>query len=182
MNLSVQKLCVEIADLLHQAEYREEAAAFQRMGKNPDEQSVVRTALHLLEKTGSFNDLVIMKEGEALVEENNRLFNLRKQLYHLAHSTLPTVSNNQSEDWLQEIDSFRSPDEFSRFKSYLADRLSEGEIIEIDPESPSFYHNSPEPERWFKDTSTKKKWRLVAPDFPFKGNFKKVDSSSKEIE
>jgi hypothetical protein len=29
--------------------------------------------------------------------------------------------------------------------------------------------------RWFEDLETKEVWRLVAPDFPFKGLWEKVD-------
>jgi hypothetical protein len=31
--------------------------------------------------------------------------------------------------------------------------------------------------RWFEDAETKEIWRLIPPDFPFRGLFEKVDRS-----
>jgi hypothetical protein len=79
-------------------------------------------------------------------------------------------------EWLQEIKEFSSITEYDRFKKYLSERLSEGEIEEIEPKE--YYQEKnlwgENKDRWFKDCSSKGVWRLVPPDFPFKGFFEKV--------
>jgi len=78
--------------------------------------------------------------------------------------------------WLKEIKEFSSLSEYERFTDYLAGRLSEDELEEIEPKE--YYHGkSPfglNEDRWFKDRSSTDIWRLVPPDFPFKGFFEKV--------
>lgn len=78
--------------------------------------------------------------------------------------------------WLEEINEFNSFSEYERFIEYLSKRISENEIEEIEPQE---YYSGKSPyglnnDRWFKDNSNNEIWRLVPPDFPFKGFFKKV--------
>lgn len=79
-------------------------------------------------------------------------------------------------EWLQEIKEFSSITEYDRFIKYLSERLYEGEIEEIEPIE--YYHGKKpwgeNKDRWFKDCSSESVWRLVPPDFPFKGFFEKV--------
>lgn len=79
-------------------------------------------------------------------------------------------------EWLKEIEEFKSIIEYNKFVKYISDRLSEREIIEIEPKE--YYHGKnlwgENKDRWFKDCSTNDLWRLVPPDFPFKGFFEKV--------
>jgi hypothetical protein len=79
-------------------------------------------------------------------------------------------------NWLEEIKEFDSYLEYKRFINFLSARLNENEIEEIEPKE--FYlGTSPyklNRDRWFKDCSTEDLWRLVPPDYPFKGFFKKV--------
>lgn len=79
-------------------------------------------------------------------------------------------------EWLQEIREFSSVIEYNRFNKYLFKKLSEGEIEELEPEE-YFHGKNPwgeNKDRWFKDCSSEGKWRLVPPDFPFKGFFEKI--------
>ena len=78
--------------------------------------------------------------------------------------------------WLQEIKEFNSHFEYERFTKYLVEKLSEHGLEEIEPQE--YYHGkSPfglNKDRWFRDCSSEDIWRLVPPDYPFKGFFKKV--------
>jgi hypothetical protein len=79
-------------------------------------------------------------------------------------------------DRLEPITEFNSLSEYKHFIDYLAKRLSENEIEELKPKE--YYHGkSPyglNKDRWFGDCSSEEVWRLVPPDFPFKGFFEKV--------
>jgi hypothetical protein len=79
-------------------------------------------------------------------------------------------------DWLEPITEFNSISEYKQFIQNLSKRLSENEIEEIEPIE--YYHGkSPyglNKDRWFRDCSSEDVWRLVPPDFPFKGFFDKV--------
>jgi hypothetical protein len=79
-------------------------------------------------------------------------------------------------NWLEEIKEFNSHSEYEKFIKYLAIRLIENEIEEIEPKE--YYHGKNSfglnKDRWFKDSLSKDIWRLVPPDYPFKGFFEKV--------
>ena len=79
-------------------------------------------------------------------------------------------------DWLKEIIEFSSNLEFESFESYLNKRLFENELEEIEPVE--YYHGrSPfglNKDRWFRESLNGDIWRLVPPDYPFKGFFEKV--------
>ena len=80
-------------------------------------------------------------------------------------------------NWLEEIKEFSSHSEYERFTKYLTERLSEEEIEEVEPKE--YYHGKSsfglDEDRWFKDCSSEDIWRLVPPDYPFKGFFEKVE-------
>jgi hypothetical protein len=80
-------------------------------------------------------------------------------------------------NWLEPITEFNSISEYNQFILYLSKRLSENEIEEIEPKE-YFHGKSPyglNKDRWFRDCSCQDIWRLVPPDFPFKGFFEKVE-------
>ena len=66
---------------------------------------------------------------------------------------------------LEEINEFYSINEFERFSNYLNKLIESGELIEIPVES--FYAGFEE--KWYKCSMCENVWRLVYPDFPFKG-------------
>ena len=79
-------------------------------------------------------------------------------------------------NWLEEIKEFNTHSEYEKFIKYLTTRLIENEIEEIEPKEyyqgkSSFGLNK---DRWFKDHLSEDIWRLVPPDYPFKGFFEKV--------
>jgi hypothetical protein len=74
---------------------------------------------------------------------------------------------------LEEIEEFASLDEFQRFQRYLAEWIESGELAEIRVLKRYASFTSFD-EQWFKCRDCHKRWRLVHPDFPFKGFFRKV--------
>ncbi len=73
-------------------------------------------------------------------------------------------------DVLEEIDAFRSIGEFERFQEYLDQLKRDGDFIEIEVVKP--YAGFPE--QWFLCVKCQQTWRLVYPDFPFKGLWEQV--------
>lgn len=68
-----------------------------------------------------------------------------------------------------QIQGFRSPDEFARFQEWLSAAIKSGDFEEIPVESR--YGNIENfEERWFRDL-TGVVWRLVSPEPPFMGVF-----------
>jgi hypothetical protein len=76
----------------------------------------------------------------------------------------------------EEIDAFTSLSEFERFQKYLAEQIESGELSEVRVLKRYFSFD----EQWFKCKGCHKKWRLVHPDFPFKGLFKRVSFFKKD--
>jgi hypothetical protein len=74
---------------------------------------------------------------------------------------------------LEEIRGFQSPLEYKRFLEYLGDRVKDNDLVEIVVES-RYADSKLLSERWFKCMRCNQKWRLVAPDFPFKGLWEKL--------
>lgn len=66
---------------------------------------------------------------------------------------------------LEEIKEFFSISEFERFQKHIDILVNEGELIEI----PVKKRYAGFPEQWYKCKSCSQAWRLVHPDFPFKG-------------
>jgi hypothetical protein len=75
-------------------------------------------------------------------------------------------------DW-DEIHSFGTPGEFRRFERWIKECLDEGVLAEI-PVAERYCGATVFQERWFKEVSSGRVWRLVNPDPPFRGVFEKV--------
>ena len=71
---------------------------------------------------------------------------------------------------LEEINEFFSITEFERFQKYIEGLVNDGDLIEVHVKKP--YAGFPE--QWLKCTLCPQIWRLVHPDFPFKGIWKKI--------
>jgi hypothetical protein len=75
------------------------------------------------------------------------------------------------EEW-EEIHGFASPGEYERFRVWIAEAISEGVLAETPVKEP--YSTSPMfDEHWYRD-QTGNRWRVVAPDPPFRGVFQRV--------
>lgn len=66
---------------------------------------------------------------------------------------------------LEEITEFRSILEFERFQEYINNLVKDGYLLEV----PVQKHYAGFNEQWFICGQCKQVWRLVHPDFPFKG-------------
>ena len=73
-------------------------------------------------------------------------------------------------NFLEEINEFFSIGEFERFQRYLKRILNEGDLEEVQVKE---YYSGFE-EHWYKCKDCQQVWRLVHPDFPFKGMWQKV--------
>jgi hypothetical protein len=68
-------------------------------------------------------------------------------------------------DILEEIKGFQSIYEFERFQKYIANLIEEGELLDISVQK--YYAGFPE--ELFRCKTCDTIWRLIHPDFPFKG-------------
>ncbi len=76
----------------------------------------------------------------------------------------------------EEIRGFATPGEYSRFVRYLEEQVSAGQAEEI-PADPGYGPGQIYGGRWFLDPESGEVWRLVPPDFPFKGLWEPVQQS-----
>jgi len=73
----------------------------------------------------------------------------------------------------EEIHGFISPGEYARFIDYIERQvaLSQAEEVPVDYE---YCDGEICGGRWFKDADSGQVWRLIAPDFPFRGLWEPV--------
>jgi hypothetical protein len=74
----------------------------------------------------------------------------------------------------EEIRGFSSPSEYKKFCAYIERQLAAG-VARERVADPSYQKEMIYGGRWFEDVETNEIWRLVPPDFPFKGLWEKVD-------
>ena len=72
---------------------------------------------------------------------------------------------------LEEINEFFSISEFERFNKYVKGFVSTGDLIEMPVEK----RYAGFEEQWYKCKNCSQVWKLVHPDFPFKGLWNIVD-------
>ncbi|VVH56528.1 hypothetical protein [bacterium endosymbiont of Bathymodiolus sp. 5 South] len=75
----------------------------------------------------------------------------------------------------EEINSFQSMSEYKRFVIYIEKQVEKQYAVEIEV-CQNYKKNEIYGGRWFKDLEAKEIWRLVEPDFPFRGHWEKVDN------
>jgi hypothetical protein len=76
----------------------------------------------------------------------------------------------------EEIHGFTTTGEYSRFCAYIEEQIDSGLARERAVDL-SYERGMISGGRWFEDAETKEIWRLIPPDFPFRGLFEKVDRS-----
>jgi hypothetical protein len=74
----------------------------------------------------------------------------------------------------KEIHGFDSPREYTRFLRYLEGQVEVGAVREVEPQE-EYSKGEIYGGRWFEDVASREVWRLVPPDFPFKGLWEPVD-------
>lgn len=75
-------------------------------------------------------------------------------------------------DDFEEIDDFNSPEHFERFEKSINQMIAEGLVKEILVRKP--YSEVEYTERWI-ECPNGEIWRMISPDYPFKGLFRKVE-------
>ncbi|MGH2948277.1 MAG: hypothetical protein ACRDPC_18825 [Solirubrobacteraceae bacterium] len=70
----------------------------------------------------------------------------------------------------EPIESFRSPGEFERFRSWISGFVEEGAAERV-PVEPAWQDANPLFEEWYRCGETGLLWRLIAPDPPSRGCF-----------
>ena len=75
----------------------------------------------------------------------------------------------------EEIHGFSSPSEYERFVRYIEGQVSAGNAREVDVDS-DYGRGEIYGGRWFEDAETGAVWRLVPPDYPFRGLWEPVRS------
>ena len=73
----------------------------------------------------------------------------------------------------EEIHGFDSPSEYKRFVQYIERQVRLDHAIEIDADK-NYGEGEIYGGRWFKDIDSAEVWRLVPPDFPFRGLWEPV--------
>jgi hypothetical protein len=77
----------------------------------------------------------------------------------------------------EEFHGFSSPGEYRRFVQYIEEQVKSGVAREI-PVDPLYGKGAIYGGRWFQDVETRAVWRLVEPDFPFRGLWEPVVPSA----
>ena len=83
-------------------------------------------------------------------------------------------------DW-QEIGEFASPGEFERFSLFMEGQVAAG-VAKIQPADPTYRKGEITGGRWFENLETGLIWRLIEPDFPFRGVFEPVNRNDLDLE
>jgi hypothetical protein len=69
---------------------------------------------------------------------------------------------------MTEIHGFRTPGEFRQFLGWIEQSVAKGNLVEV-AVGPDYGAGQIFGGRWFRDTASGNTWRLIAPDFPFRG-------------
>jgi hypothetical protein len=75
-------------------------------------------------------------------------------------------------EW-EEIHGFVLPSEYQRFVKYIESQVATGHAVEI-PANPQYHKGEIYGGRWFEHGTSREIWRLVPPDFPFRGLWEQV--------
>lgn len=79
----------------------------------------------------------------------------------------------------EQIHGFRSPNEYRRFVRHIEDQVRAGHAEEITP-APDYDKGCVAGGRWFKGVGSGEIWRLVPPDFPFRGVWEPVEDCHRD--
>ena len=76
--------------------------------------------------------------------------------------------------FLEEIHGFETPGEYENFMKYLDEQEAAGSIIKVDADS-NYEKGLIYGGDWYKCATCNETWRIVRPDFPFRGLWEKVE-------
>jgi len=81
-------------------------------------------------------------------------------------------------DW-EPIDRFQSLAHYEKFQSWLNQQIAKGNASKV-PLDPEKAWGSAWDEHWYRCLVDGEVWRLVGPDPPFRGVFKRLESMERE--
>jgi hypothetical protein len=87
---------------------------------------------------------------------------------------MPSTPDPAMSSFGEEIHDFESLGEYERFGEYIGGQVAAGLLAVRTPE-PDYEKGLIFGGRWYEDPHTNEIWRLVPPDFPFRGLWEKVD-------
>jgi hypothetical protein len=73
----------------------------------------------------------------------------------------------------EAIHGFVSPGEFQRFCAWIENQVQSELAVEVEVNQNQLYFGNEQ--KWFKCKSSGEIWRLVAPEFPFRGLWAAID-------
>jgi hypothetical protein len=76
----------------------------------------------------------------------------------------------------EEIHGFSTPEEYRRFCSYIEGQVALGAAREREFD-PAYKKGELVGGRWFEEIETNEIWRLIPPDFPFRGVWERIDKT-----
>ncbi|WP_461632407.1 DUF6966 domain-containing protein [Labilibaculum euxinus] len=82
--MSIKEICIELIKILEKNNEKQWALAFEEIVEDyelSDSKDISRRILKFYGGMGSFNDLVIYKDNKLIVNENNKLDELRSMLF-----------------------------------------------------------------------------------------------------
>jgi hypothetical protein len=85
---------------------------------------------------------------------------------------MSAIAGEHCRDW-NELDFFYSLREYQRFQDWIQEEINAGRARAIRIPWGAGWGNAWD-ERWYQCTACRQRWRLVGPDPPFRGIFKKV--------
>jgi hypothetical protein len=78
-------------------------------------------------------------------------------------------------DW-EPVDRFQSLADYEKFLSWINDQVSDGHAAAVPVEPTKAWGNAWD-EHWYRCVSDRQVWRLVGPDPPFRGVFKRLEDT-----
>ncbi|MCT4648344.1 MAG: hypothetical protein N4A74_25375 [Carboxylicivirga sp.] len=85
--MNIKELSIEILELLEKNNEKSWSLVFKKIVDDCDSSDIKtlkRSILKYYGGMGSFNDLIIYKDGKVFIDENNRLDDLRSKLFSIA--------------------------------------------------------------------------------------------------
>jgi hypothetical protein len=76
--------------------------------------------------------------------------------------------------FLEEINGFETPGEYERFRKYIDEQVAGGALIKVEADS-NYEKGLIYGGEWFKCTTCNETWRMIPPDFPFRGLWEKIE-------
>jgi hypothetical protein len=81
-------------------------------------------------------------------------------------------------DW-EPIDRFQSLAHYEKFLSWINEQVADGRVTVVPLDQQKAWGSAWD-EHWYRCNADREVWRLVAPDPPFRGVFKRLESTQRQ--